>query len=104
MISYETFRSLIEKIEAKDRKLSEISELLRSDVLFETSCLDEAVQMLEMLCGDDDEMISYWMWELNYGQGWQPGCVTQADGTDLKLATVKDLYECLADDQQEACP
>lgn len=99
MICFEQFKGFIDKIVKSNEKIERISELLGGvEALYETSCMDEAIRMLEILCDDDSEMISYWAWELDFGRKWKPGCVTDSDGTDIKLETAEDLYHYLARD------
>lgn len=99
MICFEQFKGFLDKIVKSNKKIERISELLGGvEALYETSCMDEAIRMLEILCDDDSEMISYWAWELDFGRKWKPGCVTDSDGTDIKLETAEDLYYYLAHD------
>lgn len=58
-------------------------------------CSNALLKLLESLtkCGD---MISYWCYELNFGEDWHEGCVTDKDGNDIPLSTVDDLYNYLA--------
>lgn len=96
MICLKQFKRFLNKIVRSNERIERISELLgRAEALYETSCMDEAIRMLEILCNDDSEMISYWAWELDFGRKWKPGCVTDSDGTDIKLETAEDLYHYL---------
>lgn len=96
VISFEKFNNFIGAIQTKDEKMCRISEVLGDvDELFSINCLDEAVELLSLLCDDVDGDIPYWMWELNYGKDWKPGYVLGPDGVDIKLQTVRDLYDYL---------
>lgn len=55
------------------------------------------VHLLEQIFNDKGEWISYFIWELNYGESYEPGMILDADGSAIKLANYKDLYEFLID-------
>ena len=96
MISLQEFKALLSKVDESGRKLDEISEVLGgADKLCEAACTDEVIRLLEMILDDRDGDISYWVWELDFGRKWKPGCVTDSDGTDIKLETAEDLYHYL---------
>ena len=50
------------------------------------------VELLERLMGDQHEWISFWVWELDFGKEYRPGCVTDEHGKEIKLETIRDLY------------
>lgn len=96
MISLQEFKALLSKVDESGRKLDEISEVLGgADKLCEAACTDEVIRLLEIILDDRDGDISYWVWELDFGRKWKPGCVTDSDGTDIKLETAEDLYRYL---------
>lgn len=98
MLSIEEFDQIICSIKEKDLELGKICNALGDcDKLYQISLLDETIRLLGHIFNDDGEWISYWMWELNYGEKWYKGCVTEADGTDVKLQTSADLYRLLID-------
>ena len=103
MICWAKFKDFMDKFVRNNDALDQISKLLGcSEKLYDTSCIDEAVRLLEILCDDEEDgMISYWMWELDCGRKWHPGCVTYVNGNDIKLETVEDLYRYLMGDQEE---
>ena len=45
---------------------------------------------------DDDDMIDYFCWELDFGKKWYPGCIieTVMEPT-LKLSTPEELWEAI---------
>ena len=57
------------------------------------------VDLLGRIIGTDadlaSEWISYWLWELNFGESYEDGCVEDANGENIKLKTVEDLYNFL---------
>ena len=58
--------------------------------------LDDVVDLLEILTGDtENHWISYWMFDLNCGTIHHNGCVKDKDGNDVKLVTIRDLWDQL---------
>ncbi len=51
--------------------------------------------LLKVLTNDENDWISYYCWEINFGGGYTEGCVTEADGTPIPLATPEDLWNIL---------
>lgn len=58
-------------------------------------------KMIEQMCDLDPEEnldygndLAYWVYELDFGNKWRPGYVTE-DGTDIKLETEEDLWNFL---------
>ena len=59
------------------------------------------INILEDACGDSTtDWISYWLYELDRGAGWEPGCVTDDNGNEIKLETLDDLYELLVENMK----
>ena len=44
---------------------------------------------------NDGDMIDYFCWELDFGKKWYPGCITEMDGTEIKLSTPEELWEAI---------
>ena len=60
--------------------------------------LDNLIELLEMLMDDcDNHWISYWMFDLNCGEKYHEGCVTDTEGKDVPLKTIEDLWNVLVD-------
>ena len=59
------------------------------------------INILEDACGDSTtNWISYWLYELDRGANWEPGCVTDDSGNEIKLETLDDLYELLVENMK----
>lgn len=39
------------------------------------------------------DSISYFICELDYGRNYTPGCITEADGTEIECRNVDQLYD-----------
>jgi hypothetical protein len=61
------------------------------------STLYEFTDILKVLkiMFNDDEIIDYWVYDLNYGEKYSDGCITEKDNTEIVLKTAEDLYEYL---------
>lgn len=46
----------------------------------------------------DTDMISYWIYELNYGKEYTDGCVLDENMNEIDLSTAEKLYDCLVQD------
>lgn len=57
--------------------------------------VDNVVDLLTLATHDEDDWISYWLFELNCGKEYHDGCVTDADESIIKLATIEDLWNIL---------
>lgn len=55
---------------------------------------NEITKYLKVQFDDKCDWISYWMWELNFGENWKPGTVTE-NGNDIPLKTIDDLWNLL---------
>ena len=42
---------------------------------------------------DSECAISYWCYELEYGIGYYPGCVTDENGNPIDISTPEKLYD-----------
>ena len=62
------------------------------------SLIDNVIELLEQAVCDNDEWISYWLFDLDRGRYYKPDSVTESDGTPIPLATINDLWELLSKD------
>lgn len=45
--------------------------------------------------GQRTDWISYFIYELEFGKKWEPGTITDSDGSDMDLSTSEKLYDFL---------
>lgn len=70
-------------------------------VIYTPSVLEEdLVHLLEDILGDSNGLISYWVYELECGDLWEPGCVEDEDGNDIPLASIESLWKLLTEDRE----
>jgi hypothetical protein len=76
---------------------TQICDLLSCDgpIMFTDEIVDSLIDMLEEYFEDEDEWISYWVYELDFGSKWEKGMVLDENGQDIKLQTIEDLYNIL---------
>lgn len=98
MLSLKEFDKIITSVKEKDQEIAAIGDMLGgADRLYRTSMCEEVLALLKHDFQDKDDLIGYWMWELNFGEQWHEGTVTGADGADIPLKTTGDLYKLLLD-------
>ena len=51
--------------------------------------------LLKVLVNDENDWISYYCWELDFGKKYVEGNVTEEDGTPIPLATAEDLWNII---------
>lgn len=72
---------------------------------FSASCLHFAheplvVELLSVMFDDGDELIEYWMYEMDFGREWYAGCMKDTEGNDVMLADAESLYDYLIENMQ----
>lgn len=100
MLSRDGFKKHIEDIIKCSNTFVKIEEASCGAIqLWELPLLvSNVTELLSFIMGDNDnDWISYWLWELNFGEDYRPGCVVDSDGKDIPLKTIDDLYDLLVD-------
>jgi len=114
MISKEQFVTIINKMKTTYDFVNEINDKTRQ--LRETlddsfidffdghslfvAHTDLVVKLLENMFNDND-MISYWIYELNYGRDYKDGYISDCDGNNIDISTVEKLYDYLVGEMEE---
>lgn len=57
------------------------------------------VNLLEKMFETD--LISWWIYELNYGKRYKAGCLTTYDNREINVSTPENLYDVLIKDLKE---
>lgn len=104
----EEFVKCIERLKAARDLQDQVDELFRQsrdniewDFLnaasLQISHENLVISLLENLMDDDERYpdISYFIYELDYGRRWQPGCVIDGNGEDIDMSTSEKLYDYL---------
>lgn len=71
--------------------------------LYPPTCVDTVITLLHTLFGemDQDELISYFVWELDFGRAYEDGDVLDDDGNNIRLSNAEDLYDFLISSLEE---
>lgn len=99
MITFEEFEKIMcgigKELAFQDQIYSAFMKL-GGDYYRDTPSVNSTITLLDKIFCDDSEypLIDYWVYELDFGKNWRPGCVTD-NGIDVKLETVSDLYDLL---------
>lgn len=95
------FVDAINAIKTYNNKINNIQTVLEEnceDVIFWPPSLEDAlIKTLVEAFNDYNEMIDYFIYELEFGEIWSPGFITE-NGKDIKMQTVEDLYDYLVDE------
>lgn len=65
---------------------------------------DAIIDLLRFIFDDQDDWISYWVCELNFGEEYEDGYVKDKDGKHIPLKTSDDLYALLVDNYRSNHP
>lgn len=100
MISLHDFRKAVEFIKERDEAMNKINKVFTDE--FEDSIFYPYFRyehaMIELLVAatsdkyNTEDDINYFIYELDFGDSWKPGMITDKDGNDIKMATIEDLY------------
>ena len=104
-LSFEDFSeyiSLVKEHEKFKEKLDvftyEYSNCTGNDVNFDyPSNTEIIIELIEKVFNDYDEWISYWCYELNFGDEYKDGMITDKNGNNVPLKTVDDLWKIIID-------
>lgn len=105
MITKQEFVDIIDKLKEvndfvnetndKARKLNDaiISDFFNASSL-SISHENIVVELLENMFNDKD-ILSWWLYDLDYGRKYKDGYITEADRTEIDLSTPEKLYDYL---------
>lgn len=114
MISKERFVNIIETlketndfVEETNEKAMKLQDAIRSDFFnamsLSISHEDIVIQLLENMFNDED-IISWWLYDLDYGRKFKIGCIQEEkEGKIVKydLSNAEKLYDYLVDNMEE---
>ena len=105
MISKESFVYYINRLKELKNIYSEINKIGRKFNSFEVNNYeyeDLVVKILEKTFKDEDiGWIEYYLYELDFGEEWCEGKVTDKNGNDIPLKTAENLYDILIKNYKE---
>ena len=97
-------KSVNDFVEETNDKARKLKDAIESD-FYNTMSLSIShesivVTLLENMfsCGD---IISWWIYDLEYGTKYKDGCITEQDGSIIDVSTVEKLYDYLIKKKEE---
>ena len=96
----EEFIKVINRIQKLDNIYVKINKLfidneMGAEIIGLPNLVPELIGTLSRMYEDDDDWISYYCYEIWFGEGYNPGSITAADGTDIPLGDAGDLWDLL---------
>jgi len=60
---------------------------------------NQLIKILQIQTNDtEDSWIEYFIYDLDYGNDYKPGCVTLGDGSSIDLSDIESLYNFLKEE------
>ena len=103
-VSKEKFISILKEMEelhTLENTINECSRKCSNDVVSNfgefpyLTCQDNMIVDLLGLIFKDEDTISWWIYELDFGKLYKEGCMTEVDGTPIDVSTADRLYDFL---------
>lgn len=110
IISKEKFVEIINRLKNYKELQDKIDELFKDNIdnkemdfmNARSICIGHesvVVELLENMFNTD--MISYWIYELDYGREYKDGYVQDGEGNNIDISTVEKLYDYLIKEAEE---
>ncbi len=110
LIERNEFVQIINRLEERDNVVDKVNKIFRnttdsvmSDSMNAASLMicheDIVINLLEKIF-DDKEIISWWLYEKNYGKNFKMGDF-EVDGQQIDLTTAENLYDYLLKEKNE---
>lgn len=98
-ISKEDFRYFMLYLQSEMIKEREINTIMCTSGYADcfhplSTIIDKFIELLSRVTNDNNNWISYFIFELDFGAKWKSGMVSDSEG-DVPLETIDDLYEML---------
>ena len=100
ILTYNEFNEIMAGVVSEMRFHDKIYDAITTKGIYgeyyrNTPTLNTTLMLLDRIFKDDSEypLIDYWVYELNCGEDWSKGSVTDSDGNDVCLKTISDLYD-----------
>lgn len=104
MISKKEFVEIIERLKNYNDLQDKIDDLFKSNIDNKemdfmnagSICIGHESVVVELLENMfDTDMISYWIYELDYGERYEEGCVLDENMNEIDLSTAEKMYDYL---------
>ena len=105
MITREEFVEIIKRLKETDNLVKDINDKIRNSAEAHISDFTNAgslmichedivVHLLENMFNDTD-IISWWIYELDYGKQYKRGCIKDCNGKNINVSDAGKLYDYL---------
>lgn len=106
MINKEKLKNYLEtikKITEQERKLDNVLREISPDFggYSNELAIDTLLNMMKDLAKDEYDWISYFIYELDWGENYQEGSVTDKDNNPIPLATIDDVLNMIEKENKE---
>jgi hypothetical protein len=100
ILNKKEFCDVIQDLKENEEFINKINDVFNEfrneSNIFATGLENTVVKLLEIMFEDtENQWIAYWIWERWFGEDYEIGDVTEADGTVIPLRTAEDLYDFL---------
>lgn len=107
MISKDSFVSHMKFLkELYDKDTYQMSFFQNEFECCPTTCfdhlLDDYITLLEETMNDTGNWISYYIFELDFGDGYTDGMIKDKDGSNISLANPEELYDLICEGINES--
>lgn len=105
-LTEENFCKIVDEIEEYWRAVEEFEDKYGIDICESFPArLSNTIQdfLTKIIYGNDERDmtdIDYYMWELDFGEKWRPGCCTYNDGTDIPLRNSHELWKAINNERE----
>lgn len=103
-LTYEEFADFLGRYIESEKKFNNfaqaVEEYFTDTYIMAPKDSELVLDILRTVMNDDEDWISYWMYELDCGREWKPYMVTK-DGEDIPLRTMEDLWNLLNEEAHE---
>jgi hypothetical protein len=105
MIDFKTFDNAIKSIKEYFDTNDKLTKLLKVEGIISANVMSNIIEFIEVAFNDKSKWIDYYIYDLDFGKKYKPGCVSikESEKTiDIKLKTAKDLYNLLIDNYNKS--
>lgn len=106
LISKKNFCKVINELKNVNDLNIKMFDLWRNTPLFDNppevvDYSDNVIDLLSTMFRDLGETILYFCYELNFGEDYEEGYITEADGTIIDISTPEKLYDYLLSEMEK---
>ena len=107
ILNKKEFCEIIDKIKQSEECIDSLNTTFKKynkdirifDFIYEYS---DILKVLKIMFNDEiSEIIDYWIYDLNFGNKYSDGCITEKDGTNIVLKTAENLYDYLIEEMSK---